>query len=284
MAVSDFRRRVELLLTGDLTHLDRLLLFVRDRCDGRKTVREIGDLIAHPNRDKGVLREAATKFFIIMRFQAEYHNKSPDFRDLPPNFLLFLDIMCSQVDRRDIKHTLGINRRILVEKFNKIKMKFSINDKNRMYLNSSLSDYEFNIIKFIASKIHVKPAFTADFFIKEFLEVLKSNNILSKNEISAVKFYYKGIILYVMACMHNCDFILDDGSVALAWINVEGDGSLSVRVIGEVPFDGLSLSFTFPIFLSELSAAANCDHELLLQPHPWKFPVYVDEQHRLKRL
>ena len=140
MVNSDFRRRVELLLSGDLSHLDRLFLFVRDRCDGRKTIQEIGDLIAHPNRDKGVVTESAKKYFVIMRYVLEYRKKVLDLNDLPGNFLQFLDIMFNQIEHKEVKLNIGISLRHLRSLLRDIKSKFALNDRKRFFLVSNLDN------------------------------------------------------------------------------------------------------------------------------------------------
>jgi hypothetical protein len=61
MIAGDFR-------PDDLTHL---FLFARDRCDGRESVREIGDFIAHhAEREKGILTRTTRDWFAIALFSA----------------------------------------------------------------------------------------------------------------------------------------------------------------------------------------------------------------------
>ena len=67
------RARVERILSGELRadDLANLFLYARDHCDGRETVKEVGDFVAHhTERTKGVVTRTARDWYAIVIFTA----------------------------------------------------------------------------------------------------------------------------------------------------------------------------------------------------------------------
>ena len=81
------RTRVERLLRGDfrVDDLTRLFLYARDRCDGRESVKEVGDFVAHHNeRNKGTVTRATREWFAISGFISRLYTKRYNRDRLPP--------------------------------------------------------------------------------------------------------------------------------------------------------------------------------------------------------
>src|SRR5262245_5251242 len=80
MADAKSRARVERLLSNRFRQddLTGLFLYARDHCDGRESVTDIGDFIAHHNeRNKGIVTRSTRDWFTVVRFHMR--------RFVPPN-------------------------------------------------------------------------------------------------------------------------------------------------------------------------------------------------------
>src|SRR5262249_42559823 len=113
----ELRARAERLLRGDfrVDDLTKLFLFARDRCDGRQSVQEIGDFVAHHDeRSKGIVTRTVRDLLTILRIQLPRFNQQPRFRkpynlsELPPNFPLFLDAAMRRMTSRIMRERTGI--------------------------------------------------------------------------------------------------------------------------------------------------------------------------------
>src|SRR4051812_33243829 len=86
------------LLRGEFRaqYFIELYLYARDRCDGRETVRDIGDFIAHRNeRDKGFITDRVRDAHIVSRYMFPKlslgkPNGVDELRSLPGNTKEFL--------------------------------------------------------------------------------------------------------------------------------------------------------------------------------------------------
>jgi hypothetical protein len=70
--IQGLRVRVERLLRGNFRaeDLNRLFLYARDRCQGRESVQEIGDFVAHHDeRSKGVVTRRTRDFFFALALE-----------------------------------------------------------------------------------------------------------------------------------------------------------------------------------------------------------------------
>ena len=102
MRTSGLRARVLHLLSGDLRtdNLIRLFMYARENCDGRESVQEIGDFLAHPDeRIKGVLTRRTRDWYANVSFSIPAHaGYNIDGTKLPANFPNLLN--CRPLDRR----------------------------------------------------------------------------------------------------------------------------------------------------------------------------------------
>ena len=65
------RAKVQRLLSDDFRpgDLSDLFIFARDHCDGRQTVTDIGDFVAHHNeRDRGIITNSTREWFATVRY------------------------------------------------------------------------------------------------------------------------------------------------------------------------------------------------------------------------
>src|SRR5450759_1802598 len=108
MIETGLRIRVERLLRDDfrVEDLTTLFLALRDRCEGREAIREIGDFVAHRDeRTKGITTTAVRDFFTSSRFVVEYNlaKKSLSMADLPANFMDILYATFRRLDNKILK-------------------------------------------------------------------------------------------------------------------------------------------------------------------------------------
>ena len=68
----------------DFTHL---FMYLRDRCDGRESVLEVGDFVPHRNeRTKGIVTRTPRDLFLIAGYKLETLGKPIALDCVPPNF------------------------------------------------------------------------------------------------------------------------------------------------------------------------------------------------------
>lgn len=73
MADAKSRAKVQRLLSEDFrpSDLADLFLFTRDHCDGRESVVDIGDFVAHHDeRDRGIITRSTREWFAVARYHA----------------------------------------------------------------------------------------------------------------------------------------------------------------------------------------------------------------------
>src|SRR5947209_8722937 len=106
MPEAGLRARVERLLRGDfhLHDLITLFLYARDRCDGRESVQEVGDFIAHSSeRTKGILTRQTRDWYITAWFHSLVVQGGLNAAQLPPTFPEFLNASFRRLDRQTIR-------------------------------------------------------------------------------------------------------------------------------------------------------------------------------------
>ena len=118
MVDQGLRARAERILRGDFRNddLTRLFLYARDRCDGRESVQEIGDFVAHHHeRTKGIVTRTTRDWFATIKFKIEDGKdgkvrENVDWQNLPPTFPQFLLAMSRQLSHQIIKRDTGISQ------------------------------------------------------------------------------------------------------------------------------------------------------------------------------
>jgi hypothetical protein len=122
MVDAGLRARVERLLDGDFRPDDvtRLFLYARDRCDGRESVQEVGDFVAHHDeRTKGLITRTTRDWYVTAEFAAlalnnQQLNKPFDLNKLPIDLPHFLRASFRRGfgpdHNRSLKEKTGLNR------------------------------------------------------------------------------------------------------------------------------------------------------------------------------
>jgi hypothetical protein len=119
MADQAMRARVVRLLQGDrrVDDITRLFLFARDRCDGRESVQEIGDFVAHHDeRVKGIVTRTVRDWVAIVRMFSIFSNKILDPGRLPPFLPNYLWASARRMKQKDLSNKLGMVRADVLKK------------------------------------------------------------------------------------------------------------------------------------------------------------------------
>lgn len=113
------RARVERLLRGEFRPDDiaSLFLFARDHCDGRETVSDIGDFVAHHSeRDRGIVTRLTREWFATARYYAASlrPNAPPHFdgQKLPPVTQEYFKIAVNRIPAQIIREKTGFRREV----------------------------------------------------------------------------------------------------------------------------------------------------------------------------
>lgn len=271
MTASGLRARVERLLNGDVRgdDLSRLLLFTRDHCDGRRTVKEIGDFIAHhTDRNKGLVTDEArdwflTTSFVMPRLQGD---RILDLAKLPPNIAKVLAASYRRLDARILRDHAGLRYADAYKMLPEIFKKLAANRDGTLSVTHAHTASELRLIETLLSYIVSRPAFDAEKLFSEFEASLRSNGLVKKEERDRFATVRPALALLAVAEMHNCTLELEDGSNCKLSANIS-DGTLAVYAPVLIP--GTTVFVSQAIFTTSLQAANYCSEPLLERPEPW---------------
>jgi hypothetical protein len=270
MASSDLRSRVERLLKGDFRpdDLTRLFLYARDRCDGRESVQEVGDFVAHRDqRSKGIITRTARDFYTILRFKIPNLGQAIDGANLPSDFPEFLTAVLRSLDAKLIKRDTGLSlasaRKLLPVIVGKIIHK----PDGTIALPPTLSSREVALVTCLSQFIVAKPAFDGDRLFEDFAATLRSHGLLQHSELQQFRSLKAGIVLYAVTVMHQCKVQLGDGTMASlkAHGGVAPNSRIGVLATVSVPLPGKSgrlVQIASDMFTTDLDTQANCEEEL----------------------
>jgi|SRR5215813_385839 len=214
------KARLERLLRGAFRPDDikDLFLYLRDHCDGRETIADIGNFTAHHNeRDRGIVTRSTRDWFVTARyFTARYNplNLQPPvlLRKLPSVAQDYFRIAVYRIDAKSIRDKIGLKHLEAHKMMLKLAKRLTQNPDGTWAL-SNCAQTELRLVKFISSLMVVKPAFDADRLSKEFLATLKGNALITNEEIRTHGTELKMLVqLYAIAAMHNCVVQVGDGT------------------------------------------------------------------------
>lgn len=261
---SQMRARVARLLSGDFRNddLTRLFLFARDRCEGRESVQEIGDFVAHHSeRTKGIVTRAARDWFITVQFFLRLRAGQITEDRLPRNFYAVLEASLRS-ERSVIRgQDLQMKRVEAQRRLSEIKTRFSENPDGTLLVRGGLTGADASLIRHLSGRFNNKAAFDHDRLYSDFLETLRRNSILKTEEMTAFLQYRTAIALFAISVMHNCTIRIDETQTTVLHISAFA-GKLAVAAPVTVP-DNDNVRVAYPIFRTELDHSAHCEPELL---------------------
>jgi hypothetical protein len=285
---SGLRARVERLLRGDVqpVDLDRLFLYARDRCDGRESVQEVGDFVAHHDeRTKGILTRCVQDWYISSRFHFYMMDKpqGPDPNNLPANFDSVLWASFRRADAKEISRVIGLRRAEVNQLLPAITKGLRRNLDGSMALNNFYTRQELRIINGLSKMLIARPAFDNDRLFSDFAATLRSHGLLGHSELKAFNDLKPVIGLFSIAIMHNSTIRLNDGTTIRLKVN-DAVGAQKLTVCAPVQVSvmrGSPIFVATAMFATEIDAQQGCTAELLAIPDPWDFDIELLTHERL---
>ena len=272
MADPKSRARVERLLSGnirpdDLTHL---FLYARDRCDGRESVQEIGDFVAHHDeRIKGIVTRTVREFFAIARFFApRFVNAVPppiDPQNLPSTTPDFLKACFTRLDQSTIKAHTGLSKARAYKVLDGLVRSLRMTPSGGFAIHSVTRE-EAALFDCLASRMVIRPAFGGDRLFDDLRATFKSNGLITKSELQEAAVFKPAVQLFAASIMHNSAIRMVDGSIISIRAHPRRDG---IEVCADVPVHNTEqrqLSFSSGIFITGLSPDEFCEPNLREMP------------------
>jgi len=286
MVDTGLRGRVTRLLAGNFRadDLTRLFLYARDRCDGRESVQEIGDFVAHHNeRSKGIVTQTLRDFFVIAQFQIPTLGQTIDGARLPSIFPEFLKAQAKRTTAQAFRQA-NIRRSDAHKLLPSIIKKLQHNADGTFALVPQHTNTEVALINCLCAHLTASPAFSLDRLFEDFSATLKSHGLLQRSEMRPFETLRPAIGLFAASLMHNCNIVLKDQSVSQLKINISDENDLTVLATVSVITAANPVLIAFPIFSTGLRPTACCDELLLAGGPSWSSDVEVNERGKLVAL
>ncbi|MEA2803638.1 MAG: hypothetical protein QOE49_3733 [Rhodospirillaceae bacterium] len=266
----ELRVRAERLLRGDfrVDDLTKLFLYARDRCDGRESVQEIGDFVAHHDeRRKGIVTRSVRDLFAFMRFRFPDLAAPLNISRLPSNFPLFLDAAMRLTKNDPMRSHTGISWAKAVKMLPSMKSKLITNTDGTLRFDEIHVD-ELALIRRLASVFTVRPAFTGERLFDDFHATLQKRSILRPSEAKQFRSIAPMVMLFAAAEMHNSVLLMDDGTQAHLALFVDKEGiqitaTFPPIVVARNPGNGLVVVTS--IYATKLKGEEYCEPDLLAQ-------------------
>jgi hypothetical protein len=273
MADPKSRARVERLLDGknrtdDLTHL---FLYARDRCDGRESVQEIGDFVAHHDeRTKGIVTRTVREFFAIANFfgpRFTVGGPHPiDPQNLPSVTPDFLRACFTRLDHSIIKNNTGLSKaqayKILPSLVRALRKK-----QDGSFALPLITRDELALFQCLASYMTMRAAFEGNQLFADLCATLKSNGLITKPELQRAPVFKPAVLLFAASIMHNSVIRIEGGSTVKVHARRDVEG---IHVSAAVPVMNIGqpneIKFACDIFTTNISPNEFCDPKLLEIP------------------
>jgi hypothetical protein len=285
------RSRLERLLGGSIKvdDLTRLFLYARERkrANGRESVIEIGDFIAHhEERTKGISTRTIREFYAVFTFPPNITGKPVDGNRLPKNFPLVLRASLGMVPPKMLNEQTGISHKKAARILEELVLKLTRNLDGTLSLGPVHTETEMNLIQFLCSLVVVKPAFTGDRLFRDLTSTLLEARVLRAAEVPRFELVRPSLLLHAVASMHRATIILDDGiKASLKACNSRNNLSIDVNSIVPVTNAvGVSMFVSTVVFQTGLEPKRYCDAELLQILLPWDFDLELKPNELLGRL
>lgn len=271
------RARVERLLSGELKTEDitRIFLFAREHCDGRRTVKEIGDFVAHhTERNQGLMTAAVRGWSAIALFHGTALRENRPFtrNRLPNYFPIYLDATSLRIDQKWARSQAAMSLSELRNSVKSLNRRLISNADGSLSLPSGLSQREVKLVDALCNVAVVQPAFTADKLISELAETLKSNALLKRKEFDAFLRYKDVIALFAVTLMHNCTIRITDTTTTMLKLSAGEE----IEIVSSISIDEKkngAVLLASALFSTNIAPSDACDLKLLQEQKPWEFDL-----------
>jgi hypothetical protein len=270
------RARLERLLRGDFRpdDLTHLILFARDHCDGRESIADVGHFIAHHDeRDRGIITRSTREFAATVQYHTYLsHPERPargalDLNRLPPAAREYFRIAVKIVPARDIKKETTLKPASAYKMLLQLADKLTNNDDGTWSFPKDAGPTEIALAKCVSSRIIIKPAFTPTRLVDDFIDTIKSNGLITNDEIHTNHDMISTLIqLYAIAIMHNSQIVLENASRTRLELRVDMEqkksGIAAFADIGAKK-DGSKVEAATFMFSTELDPKVHCSESLV---------------------
>ncbi len=289
MADPKSRARVERMMRGDFRpdDLTGLFLYARDHCDGRETVADIGHFVAHHNeRDRGIITRSTRRWFAV----AQYH--LPRFRPggpyplrgdrLPTSTRDYYRLAVNLMDPKHMQEATGLRRSKAQDIMSTLADRLTKNPDGSWSLPRICTSDEIKMIKYVSSLIVVKPAFESKRLVEEFISTLKSNGLITNDEIKTHHDEIKILVLlYAISAMHNC-VIQINGDTKITLKARSDLSNKQIAINASVPID-IGINVVSSVFVVDLDPSIYC-HEELNKHNNFDFEIELTTNKQLSPL
>jgi hypothetical protein len=225
------KRLLERLQAGnfDDNDVDSLFMKLREFSTGHAVFREIADFVAHNRaRNRGLTNDSVYGTYLSFRYVTEYslsNNKLTVDHDIPA---WIHDLMLMQIERcgqNELKGKFGLSRDRAKKKIGLL-YKRDENDRTKCrYTKRNIDDKTFKFLKFILGSIRIHPAYTQEDIIEEFVEVLRTNELLTECSPGDIRNQGDKIMIAVLCLLHKTNFDLKNnikGTCKISCENLQG--------------------------------------------------------------
>ena len=247
-----------------------LFLFTRSRCDGRESVQEVGDFVAHlGDRTKGLVSRIAREWFEIVQFNAPRfahgHGPDMDITQLPPNTPQFLLATARRIEH-SVLMNFGLKRVEVSKHIRNIIKKLAENADGTLKITSQMTSIETRILTVLTSIAVVEPAFDDESLFADFSALLMSHSLLQKSERSSFAKLKIPIGLFALAAMNQSKIIMNGADCHIGY-RLDQNEKLC-EAIGSVPMGSSvpGISWACPIFTVHADPIAHCTDRLINSP------------------
>lgn len=287
MSKSHVIRHVRRLLSGerDPRSLDALFNWLRFHSNGLRTVKEVGDLIAHSfHKDTGLAWESLARIWTM----AEYHLlplEAPE-RATPRTVerlrATTLAAFQSQSDDK-IRQATGMAKPKAEKLLNAGLAKIDCVDDNR--IQGPLTQKEGELVLKYCNTLVSAPAFDDERLISELAEACRRNGFIDGENVGMIRSLREFVAVYCIEKMHlalvtgaaGTDFQLRAGIT-----NPPVDWTLHVYASFPLSDAKGGIQFSFPAFITSCDAREHCNEILLTTVNAWDLPLELDPDGKLR--
>jgi hypothetical protein len=277
MLDTDLQRRVQRLLSGDrrTEDLDRIFLSVRGRDQGRASLREIGDFVAHRDqREKGQVTARVRDMFLSCRsWSRQQMGIAPTLEQACEVAAANLRTATDVQLEANFKLKRSVVKSVLQQAIKKISK------------GKRLTDREYRIFNYLGTAFIWNNVFTDEQVTDDLAFVLRERGLLTKADQEQFKELTPFLSLYIIALMHGSAVLLDDGS-RVELLAGFGNKERRLEIKAVLHFSDMPKPIFAPIcvFWTGLLGTEHCAPELLADFEWWTGPLDVDRAGKLTKL
>lgn len=228
MVLSGYRRRVLRILAGDYRPDDvmALLLFLREKHDGRQVLRDIGDLVAHrTERTRGLIHGEVWDNLVIARFHLEVLNGGDrviDFGNLPDYFPDYLRATRRRLTRKEIEKN-GLKVKVADRILSDVIKALKVLPNGRLSLGRLPTAQENPVLHSLTSVLAATTETTNELLVSQMASALRSQGLLKKGEEEVFRKASNFIGSFTVATMHRSEVLFADGGRVTLYADLDNE-------------------------------------------------------------